>query len=63
MAFNFTLPLRIVQAVFAIVVLGLTAYGISRLCVLQYPNANSLFKSLIGGAATGMSCRRLRSTS
>ncbi|KAF2228861.1 hypothetical protein EV356DRAFT_456887 [Viridothelium virens] len=26
MAFNFTLPLRVVQAVFAIIVLGLTAY-------------------------------------
>ena len=27
MAFNFALPLRIVQAIFAIIVLGLTAYG------------------------------------
>jgi len=29
MAFNFTLPVRIAQAILAIIVLGLTAYGTS----------------------------------
>jgi hypothetical protein len=29
MSFNFTLPLRVAQAVLAILVLGLTAYGVS----------------------------------
>ena len=31
MAFSFTLPLRVLQVVFAIITLGLTAYGTSNL--------------------------------
>lgn len=31
MAFNFMLPLRIVQSIFAIMVLGLEAYGMATL--------------------------------
>jgi len=27
MAFNYTLPLRVIQGLFALIVLGLTAYG------------------------------------